>query len=151
MDSYFDSVTEMNAQLNLNILHSSLLKQVPGEQLRVLSCYRDGDDNKLYLLGSQYYLLEGHEDIYCSAAFTVYGYSGTDIAFSTGSEKNDYTFSQLEIEKLHVTAECIEQKEQGFNIVTIAFTKDAVNYLYLFSSKEKMDMTAVIAVLESLE
>ena len=148
---YFDSVAEMNREWKLDVLDSPLLRQETGEQLRVLGCYREGSADKFYLLAIQNMMVEGYENLYCSAALTVWGYNGTDIAFGTSSERNDYTFSQLEIENLQVIAECIEQEEQGFNIVEVFFTKDAVSYIYLFSSKEEFDMTAVTAVLESLE
>ena len=47
-------------------------------------------------------MVEGYENLYCSAAFTVWGYNGTDIAFGTSAERNNYTFSQIEIENLQV-------------------------------------------------
>ena len=148
---YFDSIAELNGEWELDILDSPLLRKEPGEQLRVRRCYRDISADKFYLLATQNMIVEGYEKLYCSVAFYMWGYRGTDIAFGTSSERNDYTFSQMEIENLQVTAECIEQKEQGINVVEVFFTKDAVNYIYMFSSKENFDMAAVTAVLESLE
>ena len=133
---YFDSIAEMNEALKLNILDSPLLKKETGEQLRVSGCYRDGSSDKFYLLAIQNMLVEGYENLYCSAVFTVWGYNGTDIAFGTNSERNDYTLSQMEIESLQVTAECIEHEENGIKVVEVFFTKDAVSYTYLFSGKE---------------
>ena len=148
---YFDSIVEMNAALKLDILDSPLLKQVSGEQLWMGSCCRDGDKDKFYLLGGQYFNVEGYEELYCAVAFTVWGYNGIDIAFGASAGENNYTFSQIEIENLQVTAECMENKDQDFDIVNVFFTKDAVSYTYLFSCKEEVDMSAVTAVLESLE
>ena len=148
---YFDSIAEMNGKWEMDILDSPLLRKEPGEQLRVSGCYRDVSADKFYLLAIQNMMVEGYEKLYCSVAFIAWGYNGTDIAFGTSSEKDDYTFSQMEIENLQVTAECIEQEEQGFKVVEVFFTKDAVSYIYMFSSKENFDMATVTAVLESLE
>ena len=150
-DVYFDSIAEMNETLKLNVLESPLLMQENGEQLRVGDCYRDGSAEKFYLLGIQNMLVKGYEKLYCSVAFTIWGYNGTDIAFGTYSEKNDFTFSQIEIENLQVTAECIGFKEQAISVFHVFFVKDDITYMYMFSCKGDLDMAAVTAVLESLE
>ena len=148
---YFNSIAEMNGELKLSILDSPLLRKETGEQLRVLGCYRDGSADKFYLLAIQNMMVEGYENLYCSAAFTVWGYNGTDIAFGTSAERNNYTFSQMEIENLQVTAECIESETNGIEVVEVFFKKDAVSYVYKFSCKDEVDMAAITAVLESLE
>ena len=148
---YFDSIAEMNAELQLDALDSLILKQRPGERMRVTGAHWDAMPDKSYLLCSQTLAIEGYEKIYCVAAFTVFGFNGATPVFLASIEENNYEFSQIEIENLQVTAELIECEEAGIHSATVCFTKDSIVYYYLFSCKGELDMAAVTAVLETLE
>lgn len=149
----FRSLTEMNEALGTKLLDSSMLIPMEDKPLCVCISPLDDEGSNLQLLGAQSLLVDGCKDIFCHYSFDLYTCEGTGSRVGISLEEDTFSFSQMELESLQVTAEVITFDESEH--VMVCFTKDGIPYKLAFHLREdatsrKVDMNAVTEVLESL-
>ena len=150
----YASMAEMNEALRTKLLDSAMLIPVEDEPLNVFVSPLDNKGSNLQLLGAQNLLIEGCEDIFCRYGFDLRTCSGTDSGVGIMLEEDTFAFSQMELERLQVTAEVITI--EGGKHVMVCFTKDGIPYQLSFhlretSDAERIDMDVIKLVMDSLQ
>lgn len=151
---YYGSLAEMNEALKTNLLDFPMLIPTEGELLHVRISPLDNKGSALQLLGTQNLLVDGSEDIFCHYSFDLYTCEGNDSRVGISLEEDTFSFHQMEIEAIQVTAEVIAFDNNKHMIV--CFTKDGVPYKLAFHLREgatadEVDTELVRQVLESLK